>query len=134
MTYKLAFNESALKEWKKLGHTIQEQFKKKLRERLENPRVPASQLHGRKNQYKIKLRGAGYRLVYSVEDEIITVTVIGVGKRENDAVYKMTRHRSYSLRKCSLSRQAIRQTGSVLLCDGTLTYATYMKLWPTLCM
>ncbi|EBL6581528.1 stability protein StbE [Salmonella enterica subsp. enterica serovar Give] len=28
MTYKLAFNESALKEWKKLGHTIQEQFKK----------------------------------------------------------------------------------------------------------
>ncbi|MGK7488182.1 type II toxin-antitoxin system mRNA interferase toxin, RelE/StbE family, partial [Salmonella enterica] len=24
----------------------------------------------------------------------ITVTVIGVGKRENDAVYKMTRHRS----------------------------------------
>ncbi|HGF8633559.1 TPA: type II toxin-antitoxin system RelE/ParE family toxin, partial [Salmonella enterica subsp. enterica] len=45
-------------------------------------------------QYKIKLRGAGYRLVYSVEDEIITVTVIGVGKRENDAVYKMTRHRS----------------------------------------
>ncbi|EBR2139560.1 type II toxin-antitoxin system RelE/ParE family toxin [Salmonella enterica] len=44
MTYKLAFNESALKEWKKLGHTIQEQFKKKLRERLENPRVPASQL------------------------------------------------------------------------------------------
>lgn len=79
MTYKLAFNESALKEWKKLGHTIQEQFKKKLRERLENPRVPASQLHGRKDQYKIKLRGAGYRLVYSVEDEIITVTVIGVG-------------------------------------------------------
>lgn len=30
MTYKLAFNESALKEWKKLGHTIQEQFKKNL--------------------------------------------------------------------------------------------------------
>lgn len=76
MTYKLAFNESALKEWKKLGHTIQEQFKKKLRERLENPRVPASQLHGRKDQYKIKLRGAGYRLVYSVEDEIITVTCL----------------------------------------------------------
>lgn len=50
MTYKLAFNESALKEWKKLGHTLQVQFKKKLKERLENPRVPASQLHGRKDQ------------------------------------------------------------------------------------
>lgn len=29
MTYKLAFNESALKSGKKMGHTIQEQFKKK---------------------------------------------------------------------------------------------------------
>lgn len=28
MTYKLVFNESAMKEWKKLGHTVQEQFKK----------------------------------------------------------------------------------------------------------
>lgn len=94
MTYKLAFNESALKEWKNWVIPYRNSLKKKLRERLENPRVPASQLHGRKDQYKIKLRGAGYRLVYSVEDEIITVTVIGVGKRENDAVYKMTRHRS----------------------------------------
>ncbi|TLU70443.1 type II toxin-antitoxin system RelE/ParE family toxin [Enterobacter sp. MF024] len=66
----------------------------KLRERLQNPRVPASQLHGRKDQYKIKLRGAGYRLVYRVEDEIITVTVVGVGKRENDDVYKMTQQRN----------------------------------------
>jgi len=82
MTYKLAFNESALKEWKKLGHTIREQFKKKLTERLQNPRVPASQLYGRKDQFKIKLRGAGYRLAYSVNDDIVTVTVIGVGKRE----------------------------------------------------
>lgn len=93
MTYKLAFNESALKEWKNWVIPYRNSLKK-LRERLENPRVPASQLHGRKDQYKIKLRGAGYRLVYSVEDEIITVTVIGVGKRENDAVYKVTQHRS----------------------------------------
>ena len=83
MTYKLAFNESALKEWKKLGHTLQVQFKKKLKERLENPRVPASQLHGRKDQYKIKLRGAGYRLVYRVEDDIVTVTVIGIDPVNN---------------------------------------------------
>jgi mRNA interferase RelE/StbE len=92
MTYKLAFNESALKEWKKLGHTIREQFK--LAERLLNPRVPASQLHGRKDQYKIKLRGAGYRLVYSVNDDVVTVTVIGVGKRENDDIYNLTKHRN----------------------------------------
>ncbi len=94
MSYKLAFNESALKEWRKLGHTIQQQFKKKLKERLQNPRIPASQLHGRKDQCKIKLYGAGYRLVYKVEDETVTVTVIGVGKRENDAIYQVTRYRN----------------------------------------
>lgn len=90
MTYKLAFNESALKEWKKLGHTLQVQFKKELKERLENPRVPASQPHGRKDQYKIKLRGAGYRLVYRVEDDIVIVTVNGVGKRANEDIYNAT--------------------------------------------
>lgn len=37
MTYELAFDRRALKEWQKLGHTIREQFKKKLAERLENP-------------------------------------------------------------------------------------------------
>lgn len=74
MTYKLAFNESALKEWNKQGYTLQEQFKKKFRERLENSRVPASQLHGRKDQYKSKLRSAGYWLVYRVEDDIYNVT------------------------------------------------------------
>lgn len=67
---------------------------KKLKERLENPRVPASQLHGRKDQYKIKLRGAGYRLVYRVEDDIVTVTVIGIGKRENDDIYNATLNRN----------------------------------------
>ena len=37
MTYELEFLPSALKEWKKLGANIKSQFKKKLKERLENP-------------------------------------------------------------------------------------------------
>ena len=87
MTYKLAFKKSALKEWEKLGHTLQSQFKKKLKERLENPHVPAAALSGAPNLYKIKLRQQGYRLVYSVADEIVTVTVIAVGKRDRNEVY-----------------------------------------------
>jgi mRNA interferase RelE/StbE len=89
MTYKLEFKKSALKEWGKLGHTIQEQFKKKLKERLENPHIPAATLSGGQNLYKIKLRQQGYRLVYSVEDEIVTVTVIAVGKRDRNEVYEI---------------------------------------------
>ncbi len=82
MTYELAFDRRALKEWQKLGHTIREQFKKKLAERLENPRVPAARLHGHADRYKIKLRASGYRLVYQVIDEKVVLLVIAVGRRE----------------------------------------------------
>lgn len=89
MTYKLAFKKSALKEWDKLGHTIKEQFKKKLQERIESPHVDSARLIGAPNVYKIKLRQSGYRLVYSVEDKTITVTVIAVGKRNRNEVYDL---------------------------------------------
>ena len=88
MIYELQFLPSALKEWRKLGDTVREQFKKKLAERLQAPRVLADALHGMTDHYKIKLSNAGYRLVYRVEDEIITVTVVAVGKRQRSAVYK----------------------------------------------
>lgn len=87
MTYELAFLPSALKEWRKLGATIREQLKNKLSERLQHPRVPGDALHGLKDHYKIKLRSAGYRLVYRVDDGLVTVTVVAVGKRERGAVY-----------------------------------------------
>lgn len=89
MSYELAFKPSALKEWHKLGHTVRAQFAKKLAERLENPHVPSAALHGASHVYKIKLRQAGYRLVYTVEDQAVTVTVIAVGKRDRNAVYDL---------------------------------------------
>lgn len=89
MTYELEFKKSALQEWNKLGHTIKEQFKKKLKKRLENPHVPSAALTSAPNIYKIKLRQLGYRLVYSVEDKTITVTVIAVGKRNRNEIYDL---------------------------------------------
>jgi len=88
MTYKLQILPSAQKEWKKLGATLQQQFKKKLAERLKHPRVQADALHGMPDHYKIKLRAAGYRLVYRVDDDTITLLVVAVGKRERSEVYK----------------------------------------------
>jgi mRNA interferase RelE/StbE len=88
VTYSLEFKKTALKEWRKLGHGIKQQFKKKLAERLEHPHVPASSLSsGAPNLYKIKLRQLGYRLVYSVSDETVTVTVIAIGKRNRNEIY-----------------------------------------------
>jgi mRNA interferase RelE/StbE len=93
MSYNLRFHELALKEWRKLDSTIREQFKKKLSERLENPRVPSAALTGMPDCYKIKLRQIGYRLIYRVEEDIIFVTVLSIGKREKLAVYKVAQKR-----------------------------------------
>jgi mRNA interferase RelE/StbE len=87
MSYKLKFLPSALKEWRKLDPHIQGQFKAQLEKRLEIPHVPSSRLRGHTNYYKIKLRSVGYRLVYEVEDEAITVYVISIGRR--DTIYKL---------------------------------------------
>ena len=88
MTYKLRFHELALVEWHKLDGSIKSQFKKKLAERLEQPRVQSSALSGMKDCYKIKLRQLGYRIVYRVDDEIVSVTVIATGKRDKEKVYQ----------------------------------------------
>lgn len=88
MTYKLKFLPAAKKEWVKLATPIQNQFKKKLKERLENPHVQSSKLRGYESVYKIKLRTAGYRMAYEVIDDEIVVYVLAIGKRDKDAVYK----------------------------------------------
>ena len=87
MTYSLAFVESALKEWRKLAPQLRAQFKDKLSERLESPHVASARLHGLPDCYKLKLRSAGYRLVYQVDDKIVVVTVIAVGRRDKGLVY-----------------------------------------------
>lgn len=93
MIFKLEFLPSALKEWEKLGSTLRDQLKRKLISRLELPRVAADALHGMPNHYKIKLRSAGYWLVYRVEDLRVVVTVIAVGKRARADVYEAAKKR-----------------------------------------
>ncbi|WP_235433114.1 type II toxin-antitoxin system RelE family toxin [Pseudomonas frederiksbergensis] len=72
---------------------IRLQLLKKLRERQKQPRILGDALHAMKDCYKIKLRGAGYRLVYRVEDERIIILVIAIGKRERSNVYDSAKTR-----------------------------------------
>lgn len=88
MSFELRFKTEALDEWRRLDGTLREQFKKKLAERLENPCVPSAKLSGHAARYKIKLRGAGFRLVYEVRHSELVILVIAVGKRERNAVYQ----------------------------------------------
>jgi mRNA interferase RelE/StbE len=93
MQYKLTFKEDALKEWKKLDKTVKEVFRKKLKERLQNPHIESAKLSGLQDCYKIKLRSVGYRLVYQVRDNELVISVIAVGKRDRNQVYKMAKSR-----------------------------------------
>jgi mRNA interferase RelE/StbE len=93
MTYELAFLDDALKEWRKLDNATREQFKARLAERLQNPKIPSARLHGARERYKIKLLNAGYRLVYQVKDRELLVLVVAVGKRERNEVYKLAQRR-----------------------------------------
>ena len=88
MTFKLVFKVDAKKEWDNLDSTVRSLFAKKLKERIVQPKIESSRLNGMKNCYKIKLRRAGYRLVYQVREKELIVSVIAVGKREKNQVYK----------------------------------------------
>ncbi|MFP5597479.1 type II toxin-antitoxin system RelE family toxin [Kluyvera sp. 142486] len=88
MTYELAFDPRALREWHKLGETVKAQFKSRLAKVLQHPQVPSARLHEFPDCYKIKLKASGYRLVYQVRDDVVVVFVIAVGKRERSAVYQ----------------------------------------------
>jgi len=93
MIYRLRFHELALSEWRKLDGSGRAAFKHKLEERLQHPRIPRAALAGMPDCYKIKLRKAGFRLVYKVEDDIVFVTVISIGKREREAVHTEAKRR-----------------------------------------
>lgn len=93
MSFELEFLAEALSEWKRLDGSVRDQFKKKLAERLTEPRILSAKLFGHPNRYKIKLRTIGYRLVYEVLDKRLVVLVIAVGRRDRNAVYRTAEKR-----------------------------------------
>ena len=92
--YNLEFHVLAKKEWDKLDGSLKEQFKKQLEKRLVAPHVPSARLSKELDGlYKIKLRTSGYRLVYEVIDQTVTVVVIAVGKRDKEEAYQKATQR-----------------------------------------
>lgn len=86
--YTLKFVPAALAEWRALDGSVRAPMKRMLAKRLENPHVSGAELKGGlRGCYKIKLRKQGYRLIYQVEDDVVAVLVLAVGKREDDKAY-----------------------------------------------
>jgi len=89
MTYNLKFHPDALKEWNSLSATDKSYFKKKLKQRLENPHIPGSRLSGGHNLYKIKRMRPPLRLTYHIDDQSLVVTALSAGKRDSDVYTEM---------------------------------------------
>lgn len=97
--YKLEFDPRAKKEFDRLSTPVKRQLQKKLAQRLIEPRVQADRLSSIADCYKIKLRSAGYRLIYRVEDQLIVVFVIAISARDSGKrdVYDLAAHRAKNL-------------------------------------
>lgn len=92
MSFKIAFKKSAAKELSKLPAHIGKRINSAIKQLAENLRpIGYSQLNEFEMpsvKYKIlyRIRVGDYPVVYSIEDEIITVTIVKVDHRSK--VYK----------------------------------------------
>lgn len=88
MAYSIKVHADFVSELNKLNPIIKQQLRKKLDKIIENPHIPKNRLSGElHNCYKIKLRNAGVRLVYQVNDDEIYILLLTVGKRADNEVY-----------------------------------------------
>lgn len=88
MAYSIRVHEDFVAELNKLDHAIKQQLRKKLDKVVENPHIAKNRLSGELHHcYKIKLRKAGVRLVYQVNDDEIYILLLTVGKRDDNEVY-----------------------------------------------
>jgi len=86
--YRLKFVPDAWREWQALDGSIKQALKPLLAKRLQNLHIPGALLHRKlAGCYKIKLLRQGYRLVHMVEDDVLVVLVLAVGKREDSTAY-----------------------------------------------
>lgn len=89
MAYSIKVHDDFVAELDKLDPAVKLQLRKKLDKVVENPHIPKNRLSGElHNCYKIKLRKAGVRLVYQVNDNEIFILLLTVGKREDNQVYE----------------------------------------------
>ena len=107
MAYRVIFRPNAEREVKRFSLDVQSRIMTEILALAETPRPSAAiKLKGSENLYRIRV--GDYRVIYSVEDDLVVVVVVEVGNRKE--IYrkpdkKLTRH---SLRE--FIKKAIRQS------------------------
>ncbi len=87
MNYDLEFHPKALEEWKRLDNNIKKRFKKKLVERLYEPKISEAKIKGLEDIYEIDV-GGEYQLIYKVNEDKKSLLVLKITKQDNIKIYK----------------------------------------------
>lgn len=79
--YKIVIKNSVAKDLRPIPNKDVRRILNRIEQLAENPRPPAAeQLTG---DIKYRIRQGNYRILYKIEDEIVTVTVVKVGHRRD---------------------------------------------------
>ncbi len=83
MKYRVEFTTSAARELRKLRRSIQPKLMKSIGDRInglaDEPKPPGAEKVEGYEYWRV--RSGDYRIVYSVEDEVLTVLIVRVGHR-----------------------------------------------------
>lgn len=80
--YKVVINKSAEKELTRLPVEAIVQIREKVSLLADDPRPDGcKKLKGHKDLYRIRI--SDYRVIYSINDDLLTVTVVAVGNRKD---------------------------------------------------
>lgn len=98
MAWRVELTEDAERDFAALDGSLRRLARKKLAQLEENPTI-GEKLHNRpgcdlRGYYKLYFNGTRYRIVYRMENDVLVVMIIGIGKRAHGAVYKMVAGRA----------------------------------------
>lgn len=81
VSYNIVFKQSVAKDLRSIPKKDIQRILKRIDSLIEDPRpVGAEKLSG---DEKYRIRQGNYRILYTIEDEIITVTIVKVGHRRD---------------------------------------------------
>ena len=79
--YRIVFNKSVAKDLKKIPKKDVSKILKVIRSLADNPRPP--QVKKLSGQDRYRMRQGNYRILYSIEDTQLVITVVKVGDRRD---------------------------------------------------
>lgn len=83
MAYKIAVASSAEKSLSKIAKRNREQIIEKIESLKEDPRPNGcKKLQGSKKQEFYRIRHGDYRIVYTIQDEILLILIVDIGHRK----------------------------------------------------